>query len=162
MQATSPSDTTKAVFSKRILRKRCSRIAAVQTVYALLCGDYDSTPIDEVIFEMLEIQTNHEDDEALKEIDEAYMIQLVRVYHSNQSRFEAEISKFLSESWSTDRLAKVVLAILFAALSEMYLNPELEKKIVVNEYIEIAKLFNHDGEAAFINSILDKVEVAGI
>jgi len=62
------------------------------------------------------------------------------------------ISKNL-KGWSLKRLNKVDLAILRLAVYEIYFE-DIPKKVVVNEAVELAKLFSSDEGPSFINGIL--------
>ncbi len=63
----------------------------------------------------------------------------------------------LSSNWRWDRMAKVVQAILRAAVFEIIYYPTLELGIIIQDYLEISKSFDHYDELGFINSVLDKI-----
>lgn len=67
-----------------------------------------------------------------------------------------EIINSLAEGWKTSRIAKVDLAILRVAIFEMNYE-KLEKKIAINEAVELAKEYGEDKSYAFVNGILGRV-----
>lgn len=67
-----------------------------------------------------------------------------------------ELINSLAEGWKTSRMAKVDLALLRVAIFEI-LYESLEKKIAINEAVELAKEYGEDRSYAFINGILAKV-----
>lgn len=73
----------------------------------------------------------------------------------------AEIDERLEdvlENWTLDRLSIVTRLILEQALGEMYyFQPTTPVPVAINEAIELAKSFDADESAAFVNSVLDKI-----
>lgn len=67
------------------------------------------------------------------------------------------IKNHLSETWSMDRINKVTLAILRVSVYEINFQPDSNKKIVIDEAINIAKEFGAEDSYKFINAILDKI-----
>ena len=68
----------------------------------------------------------------------------------------ADIDRILLQNlknWSLDRLNKVDLAILRLAIFEMYFF-DTPKKVVINEAVELAKVYSSDEAPSFINGIL--------
>lgn len=66
------------------------------------------------------------------------------------------INKF-SEDWNTERMSNVRLAVLRLAVYEMMYMPEIPRPIVINEAVRIAKIYDGDESAPFINGILDSI-----
>ncbi len=66
-----------------------------------------------------------------------------------------DIIQSVSENWRVSRMAVVDRNILRIAVLELFFGENLAPAIVINEAIEIAKKFNSEKSAAFINGILD-------
>ncbi|MCM3566663.1 transcription antitermination factor NusB [Neobacillus mesonae] len=63
------------------------------------------------------------------------------------------------EKWSIDRLATVDRNLLRLAVYELqYLQDEVPKNVILDEAIEIAKIFGDDQSSKFINAVLSKVK----
>ncbi|MBW8361975.1 MAG: transcription antitermination factor NusB [Kaistella sp.] len=62
----------------------------------------------------------------------------------------------LLENWDLDRVSLMDKIILVAAFSELDYFPLTPSRVIINEYIEIAKVFSTDRSNIFINGILDK------
>jgi N utilization substance protein B len=60
------------------------------------------------------------------------------------------------KNWDIKRIALMDKIILFAAISEMDNFPFTPSSVIINEYIEIAKVFATDKSNIFVNGILDK------
>ncbi len=63
------------------------------------------------------------------------------------------IEKF-SQHWKMSRIAKIELSILRLTLYEM-LYTDVPLRVIINEGIELSKLFGDESSRAFINGILD-------
>ena len=74
--------------------------------------------------------------------------------HSRQ--IKKQIEGCLSEKWTYDRIAKVNIAILELAVFEM-LFLKTPYKVVINEAVELAKIFGESKSPAFINGVLASI-----
>lgn len=84
----------------------------------------------------------------------AYFFRLVSGVAAHREELDAYISRF-SEHWRLERMAAVDRAILRLAVFELLHCPEVPPKVVVNEAVELGKLFGAENSGAFINGILD-------
>ena len=96
--------------------------------------------------------------EEVKISDEARAVsgQLVKGVEENQKLLDEAIDRYAIE-WRLERIAAVEKNILRIALYEMLYLPETPPPVVINEAIEIAKLYGGDESPRFINGILGKV-----
>lgn len=86
-----------------------------------------------------------------------YAMTLVEGVKLNIEKIDSKIST-ASAHWKIDRMASVDRNILRIAVYEMIAAKEtLEPKIVINEAIEIAKIFGTQESSAFINGLLDQI-----
>jgi N utilization substance protein B len=92
-----------------------------------------------------------------KKVDTKHYVNLVRFAVKNEAEIATYIEEYLSSEWKLSRLPRLLKHILAIGIAEMIINENLASAMIINEYVEISKLFQHDGEAGFINSILDKV-----
>jgi N utilization substance protein B len=92
-----------------------------------------------------------------KKIEEKYFVDLIQKSVRNKADLAQLIAPHLAQDWKFERLGSAVRAILIVAVTELRSNKELDSAIIINEYLEIAKLLNHSNEVGFINSVLDKV-----
>jgi len=67
-----------------------------------------------------------------------------------------KINSLLKSGWNFNRLPMIDQAILFMAISEITLEFD-ERAIIINEAIEISKLFSETDQYKYINGILDKL-----
>jgi N utilization substance protein B len=69
-----------------------------------------------------------------------------------------EIIKKNLEKWRLERLANVDRNILRLAVFEMLASEETPVKVVIDEAIEIAKLYGDESSGKFVNAVLSKVK----
>ena len=105
--------------------------------------------VDEHIADYLE-------DVKVKEDEVAYMTNRVVKILDHKVEFDAQINA-VSERWSTDRMAKVDLAILRLMLYEIQLDEDIPTNVAINEGVELAKRYGGDSSPKFINGIIGKV-----
>lgn len=87
---------------------------------------------------------------------DAYLQQIVLGFIENQERIDGLIRENL-EKWSFDRLAKVDRNILRLGVYELLFVEDVPNKVVINEAVEIAKIFGDEQSSKFINGVLSKV-----
>jgi len=73
----------------------------------------------------------------------------------NEEVLIEKINPFLQSDWAFERLAYVDQAILLLAVCELERNLS-EKAIVIDEAIELAKLYSYDDAFKYLNAVLDK------
>ncbi len=61
------------------------------------------------------------------------------------------------KDWKWDRLPLLTQAILMMAYSHFYYVEKVDKRIVINVSVDLAKKYIDEKQAKFINAILDKV-----
>ena len=79
---------------------------------------------------------------------------------SNMIENIEEIDKYIrdnSKDWKINRIAKVDLAVLRIALSEILYNKTIPESVSINEAVEISKKFSNEDSHKFINGILGTV-----
>ncbi|HEY3452222.1 MAG TPA: transcription antitermination factor NusB [Myxococcales bacterium] len=62
-----------------------------------------------------------------------------------------------SHHWRVERMAKVDRNVLRLAVFELTKMPATPRKVVLNEAVELAKMFGSEESGAFVNGILDKI-----
>lgn len=68
---------------------------------------------------------------------------------------DAEIRAHLKQDWTLERLDPVLRALLRAAAAELMNGAEPPARVVINEYLDVARGFLDDETARFANGVLD-------
>ncbi|KQS94275.1 transcription antitermination factor NusB [Chryseobacterium sp. Leaf394] len=87
--------------------------------------------------------------------DKAFAGKLLRETLNGWENTEKVLTERL-ENWDLERVAVMDKVILSCAISEIDKFPLTPSRVIINEYIEIAKVFATDRSNIFINGILDK------
>ncbi|AZU63270.1 transcription antitermination factor NusB [Neobacillus mesonae] len=92
------------------------------------------------------------------EAGDEYLTGLVSGVVENKAKIDGLIVENL-EKWSIDRLATVDRNLLRIAVYElMFSQEEVPKNVILDEAIEIAKIYGDDQSSKFINAVLSKVK----
>ena len=76
----------------------------------------------------------------------------------NLDAIDSEIKKHLVKDWNYDSIGKVEKAILRLGAYEIMIE-KVDKRIIINEAIELAKALADDKSPKFINAVLDAIKV---
>ena len=96
------------------------------------------------------------ENEEINDADKAFILKNVDGVLENIEEIDSIIDKF-AKGWTTNRMAKVDLAILRLAVYEMKFSNETPRNVVINEAVELAKKYSSDESPAFINGILGNI-----
>ncbi len=121
-----------------------ARELVLRSLYALEMGE--STPAD-VLKDVMEGEEH--DEQNLKFA--GFLIEKVQVHREWTDKSISE----LAHNWRLERIAVIDRIILRMAMTELKEMPDTPVKVVLNEAIELAKLYSTGESSAFINGILD-------
>ena len=131
------------------MSRRKAREVAVQTMFYL---DFNETDIKEAIEAVVT-----EREERISDGARSYACSLVEGSRENLALID-ELVGSLSIEWTTDRMPAVDRNIARIAVFELkYGSEKVPPNVVINEAIELAKLFGTDESSKFINGILGTI-----
>lgn len=150
--------------SKKIKKKAAARLAAVQACYMM---EYGQLPLDEVIRDFAngeigryviqeDINANEEMQE-ISEMDREYFEQILRGVQSNKEELEKSLSLYLKEGWSFERMDGTMRALLLCAVYELINTTDVDVKVIIQEYVDLAYAFFTKSEPRVVNALLDQV-----
>jgi N utilization substance protein B len=87
--------------------------------------------------------------------DKTFAIKLLRNTLDSWENNEKKLQERL-ENWDLERVSLMDKVILSTAITELDNFPFTPSRVIINEYIEIAKVFATDRSNIFVNGILDK------
>lgn len=122
------------------MKRRTAREKAVQCLFQIDMAEVQLT--DAVALVMEESEENSQ-----------YLRYLLDGVLNNLTEIDTEIKKFL-RGWQLERIANVDRAILRLAFYEIMFEQDTPDKVVMNEAIEIAKLFSDEQSHRYINGVL--------
>lgn len=87
----------------------------------------------------------------------AYAEQLVRGVVVHQAELD-EVIQAVSTHWRLERMARVDRNLIrLGAFELLHLPDDVPRKVVINEAVEIAKLYGTQESSAFVNGVLDRI-----
>lgn len=135
--------------------RRAARLAAVQALYQI---ELTGTKPDLVITEFIAHRLGRSiDGERATPADRAHFVALVEGAVRRLDNLDALIGEVLAEGWSLKRLGSLLRALMHAAAFELLEVEGVPARVVIDEYVEIARSFFADKEPSFVNGALDKL-----
>ncbi|MFT8320655.1 MAG: transcription antitermination factor NusB [Bacillus sp. (in: firmicutes)] len=126
------------------MKRRTAREKALQALFQI---DLSKTDKEEAIQHVLEGEKR-----------DAYLVKLVDGVMEHQQEIDVLIKKYL-ENWTIERIANVDRNLLRLAAFELLYNAEdVPANVVMDEAVEIAKLYGDDQSSKFINGVLSKMK----
>ncbi|MDR0305142.1 MAG: transcription antitermination factor NusB [Chitinispirillales bacterium] len=103
------------------------------------------------------LQTAADSPSTLNENVKNYALEIVKFAAQNLRATDVILSKY-AHSWSFERMSAMDRNLLRIAVAELDEKFAVPPPVVINEAIEIAKIFGTDDSAKFVNAILDKIK----
>ena len=103
-----------------------------------------------------EIITGMTDEGLAFEQHSAYVQNMISTTLNNYGSIVSAFEPHL-RNWKWDRLPLLTRAVLLMSYAHFYYVEKIDKRIVINTAVELAKKYIEDKQAKFINAILDEV-----
>jgi len=141
-----------ATDKETLIKKSFSRYARVRArrsaVQALYQWAMSAVPIQDIINEFVNERTE------LKKADTDYFKEILRGATKESEALDKQLIPLLDRK--LDELDPVEKAILQIGIYELTFHPELPYKVVLNEAVDLAKMFGAEQSYKYINGVLDK------
>ena len=124
------------------MKRHDARKKALQALFQL---DSTELTVEEAIEYVLE-----EDQKS-----DAYLEQLVSGTTEHKQQIDEALNEKL-ENWSLSRLPKIERTVLRLAVYELLYVEDTPNKVVMNEAIELSKVFGDEKSSKFVNGVLSK------
>lgn len=147
---------------EQINAKSIARIAAIQTLYQFASskGEVD------IASGLLRMKEFYKDSDFKNDHDldgqnklkfrpsYSHLDELVKHTYDNLSEIDLVISGLLTKKWTIATIPMLLHAILRVAICEINYFPEIPRKVIINEYADIAGDMLDENEVGFVNSSL--------
>lgn len=144
---------TESDSDKRARLRAASRLAAVQALYQM---DLSGRGAKAVAEEFLEVRFREEGAERpIVEADEDLFSDILSGVVSSQAEIDKAVSDALASGWTLKRIDSTVRAILRAGAYELMRRTDVPAKVIIDQYVDVAKAFFEGPEPGFINAALD-------
>jgi len=152
---TAPAKPKKPTPEEKRRMKSAARLYAVQALFQM---EASGQGVDRVAreFEDFRFGLSQEDEaEDLAEGDSNLFRRILDDAVMWQAKIDQATDNALVATWPIDRIDPVLRALFRAAGAEI-VNPATPVKVVINEFVEVARAFFPDGkEPKFVNAVLD-------
>jgi len=130
-------------------------MAAVQALYQM---DLASTDLTDVIAQFVTHRFGAEGEGATSETaDQLFFSELLRGVVRRQRDIDPMLDARLAAGWRLNRLDSILRATLRAAAFELIERRDIPAKVVISEYVNVAKDFFSGEEPKVVNAVLDKI-----
>jgi N utilization substance protein B len=85
-----------------------------------------------------------------------YTVAILTSAETHQDEANALISRF-SIDWPLERIALVDRLVMTMAVGEMLMDDAPPKAVILDEAVELAKVYSTDGSASFVNGVLASI-----
>lgn len=146
---------------RRSRERSAARLAAVQALYQRAM---EGTPLPRLLDEFHQHRLGQEiEGDAYADADVAFFDDLVRGVDARVEEIDRLLSAKLAQGWTLARLDRTLTQILRAGAYELLARADIPVAAVISEYVDVAKAFFDDGQAKFVNGVLDAIanEVRG-
>ena len=138
------------------LARSAARLAAVQALFQIEATNADWRV---VVREFDEHRLGAEIEGAqYREADHEHFHRTVNDVIEHQSEIDRLTNDSLEKKWPLERIDPTLRALFRAASAELLYQPNIPRKVVLGEYVDIAHAFFPDAkEAGFVNAVLDHI-----
>ena len=130
--------------------RRRARTVALQVLYEVDSVDHPSD----------QVSSRYLDERRLPKDAVDFARSLVDGVMANKSLIDGAISS-LATSWPISQLSIIDRNLLRLAICELAIEKASPPKVVINETVELAKLYGSDGSSRFVNGVLGSVVERG-
>lgn len=128
------------------LGRRKARVIALETLYQLDISDGNVNDIIETKMEKKEIKEKVKD----------FILRLTNGVCKHRDEIDRLIEAN-AENWSLDRITVIDKNILRLASFELLYCSDIPFKVIIDEAVELGKMYGTEDSKAFINGVLDKI-----
>jgi len=103
-----------------------------------------------------QVQVYLENNEITNEKTKEYIMDAFNGIKQNEEQINKFITDNLKQEWKLERIPKVNVALLKLAIYEM-MYKKIPYKVVINEAVELSKMYGDDNSSSFINGVLASI-----
>ncbi len=140
---------------RRAVSRSAARLGAVQALYQM---ELAGTDVSEILAEYgASRQGEAFEDGEHGTADTAFMHDIIKGVVRDQRAIDKALVGCLSDGWTLPRLDATLRAILRSAGYELAARSDVPGRVVISEYVDVARAFFDGPEPKFINAALDKL-----
>lgn len=136
-------------------QRGAARLAAVQALYQM---DVGRVSLEDTLSQFSAIHAGREvEGEEYLPADADFFRQIVQGVIKHQLELDPAVDNALVDKWPVARIDATLRAILRAAAFELLRRKDIPARVVITEYVDVAKAFHEDDASKMVNAVLDQV-----
>jgi N utilization substance protein B len=136
-------------------QRGAARLAAVQALYQMEVG---RQTLEDTLAQFNAHHLGREiEGEQYLPADADFFRQIVKGVVKHQTELDPAIDGALTAEWPVTRIDATLRAILRAAAWEVLRRRDIPARVVISEYIDVAKAFYDDDASKLVNGVLDRL-----
>lgn len=136
-------------------KRGAARLAAVQALYQMEIG---GTGLADVLAEFMAFRLGKEiDGIEFRDADPAWFKDVVSGVVRDQRDIDPRIHLALTEDWPLKRIDVTLREIMRAATYELVARKDVPARVIITEYVDVAKAFFVEDEPKLVNGVLDRL-----
>ena len=136
-------------------QRGAARLAAVQALYQM---DLGGASLPDVLAEFESFRLGKEvDGDQYRNADAAFFRDVVGGVVREQKAVDPIVHETLAANWPLSRIDVTLRAILRAGTYELCKRKDVPARVVIAEYVDVAKAFFEDDVPSLVNGVLDAV-----
>lgn len=136
-------------------QRSLARLAAVQALYQM---EIAGTDLADVVAEFELFRLGKEiDGEQYRDADAAWFRDLMSGVVAEQRVIDPMIHSTLMDGWPLRRVDSILRATLRAGVYELIRRADVPARVVITEYVEVARAFFEEDEPRIVNGVLDRI-----
>lgn len=85
-----------------------------------------------------------------------FITDIIEGTSQNNNDIEEQIKQNIKQDWTISRISKIDLTLLKLGIYEM-IYAKVPYKVVINEVVELAKMYGDDSSKSFVNGVLASI-----
>ena len=136
-------------------KRGSARLAAVQALYQM---EIAGTELADVVTEFEAFRLGREiDGDTYREADPVFFREIVAGVVAYQRDIDPRVNTALVEGWPLKRVDVTLRQILRAGVFELIRRKDIPARVVIAEYVDVAKAFFAEDEPKIVNGVLDRI-----
>ena len=135
--------------------RSAARLAAVQALYQM---DIANTGLTQILAEYQTFWIGQEvEGIKFQPADRDFFKNILEGIVREQRAIDPLIHSSLTNNWPLTRIVPVLRAILRAGVYELMNRKDIPARVVISEYVDVARSYYDEDEPGLVNAVLDKV-----
>ena len=140
---------------KPVNKRGAARLAAVQALYQM---ELSGATLPEIVaeYEETRLGSDIDGDQYLAAVS-AYFRGLIAGVVGDQKTIDPEINDALTPDWPLSRIDITLRSVLRCGTFELQKRKDVPARVIINEYVNVAKAFFEIDEPRMVNGVLDRL-----